>query len=264
MKYGICLQSMVPLRESPSHKSQMTNQLLFGDLFLIKDKTEDWFFVESIDDNYEAWLDEKQTVIISESDFKKIEKSPRAYSLEDCTSSHSNKKLVKYTLGSSLPLYSNNNFHIVDEIFPHTKQVQHPSNLLHSADFNEIIILLAKKYLNSPYLWGGRSVFGIDCSGLTQIVFKMAGIFLPRDASQQIKYGETISFLEETKQGDLAFFENEEGNIVHVGILIDNQTIIHSSGSVRIDKIDHHGIYDGKLKKYTHKLRLIKRFSINP
>lgn len=134
--------------------------------------------------------------------------------------------------------------------YNHLKDVFRPSH----ADYT-----YEKKYLNAPYLWGGRSIFGIDCSGFIQIVFKMAGIMLPRDSSQQIEKGEIINFLEEARQGDLAFFEDEEGTIIHVGILIDNQTIIHASGKVRIDKIDHNGIYNKELQKYTHKLRLVKR-----
>jgi len=113
--------------------------------------------------------------------------------------------------------------------------------------------------LNSPYLWGGKNPFGIDCSGFTQLVFKLNGHKISRDASQQVELGSPLSFVEEAEAGDLAFFDNEEGKIVHVGILLDNQTIIHASGKIRIDKFDHYGIFHSEIKKYSHNLRVIKR-----
>jgi cell wall-associated NlpC family hydrolase len=122
------------------------------------------------------------------------------------------------------------------------------------------IIENAYMYLHSPYLWGGRTPFGIDCSGFTQMVYKLAGIRLKRDASQQAEQGTLINLIDEARQGDLAFFDNEEGRIIHVGIMLPNNKIIHASGKVRIDSIDHHGIYNLETKKYTHNLRIIKRF----
>jgi cell wall-associated NlpC family hydrolase len=118
---------------------------------------------------------------------------------------------------------------------------------------------LAGIYLNAPYQWGGKSPFGIDCSGFVQLIFKMHGILLPRDARVQAEYGNTLSFVEEAEPGDLAFFDNEEGNIIHVGMVIAGGKIIHASGKVRIDKLDHQGIYNVEARNYTHRLRLLKR-----
>jgi cell wall-associated NlpC family hydrolase len=119
----------------------------------------------------------------------------------------------------------------------------------------------AKKYLNAPYLWGGKSPFGIDCSGFTQIVFKIHHKKLLRDASQQATQGETVAFRSAAIGGDLAFFDNEDGKIIHVGIMLNNHQIIHAAGKVRIDPIDDQGIFNPELGKYTHKLRIIKRFA---
>ncbi|MGB1282046.1 MAG: C40 family peptidase, partial [Schleiferiaceae bacterium] len=120
------------------------------------------------------------------------------------------------------------------------------------------LIETALSYTGTPYLWGGRTTFGIDCSGFTQMVYRMNGIYLPRDASQQAKKGTTLSFLEECQPGDLAFFDNAEGAIVHVGIVMEDYKIIHASGRVRIDTLDHSGIYNEELGRHTHKLRVLK------
>ncbi|MPN27215.1 hypothetical protein SDC9_174643 [bioreactor metagenome] len=121
------------------------------------------------------------------------------------------------------------------------------------------ILKIATMYLNAPYLWGGKSLLGIDCSGLVQVVFSICGIQLPRDASQQVEKGDLVNFLGEAQQGDLAFFDNEAGNITHVGILLDATRIIHASGWVKIEKIDNHGIISSQTGEYTHKLKVIKR-----
>ena len=123
----------------------------------------------------------------------------------------------------------------------------------------ESIVEDALGFLNAPYLWGGRSFFGIDCSGFTQIIYKINGIKLPRDAYQQVECGEALDFVEEAKGGDLAFFENENGDIIHVGIMLDDQKIIHAHGKVRIDELDSIGVFNKEQNKHTHKLRIIKR-----
>lgn len=89
----------------------------------------------------------------------------------------------------------------------------------------------------------------------------MDNLYAPlyRDASQQAREGEPLSFIEESEVGDLAFFDNDEGNITHVGIIMDNNYIIHASGKVRIDRLDHLGIYNPETNKHTHKLRVIKK-----
>ncbi|RYG37708.1 MAG: NlpC/P60 family protein, partial [Chitinophagaceae bacterium] len=122
------------------------------------------------------------------------------------------------------------------------------------------LIPTAFLYLNSPYLWGGKTPFGIDCSGLTQMVYKLNGYALPRDASQQALVGEPLSFIEESESGDLAFFDNDEGRIIHVGLIMEDNYIIHASGRVRIDRLDHLGIYNAEVNRHTHKLRVIKKF----
>ena len=127
-----------------------------------------------------------------------------------------------------------------------------------SHDLRESIALTAKELLNIPYLWGGRNFFGVDCSGLVHLVYKVNGIKMPRDSYQQAEIGTPLSFVEESQPGDLAFFENSEGKIIHVGIMLENQKIIHCSGKVRIDELDSSGIFNKEINEHTHKLRFVK------
>ena len=114
-------------------------------------------------------------------------------------------------------------------------------------------------YLKAPYVWGGKSIFGLDCSGLVQQLYGLVGIQLPRDARQQVEHGQPVHFVVQARPGDLAFFDNAEGRIVHVGLVLEEGRILHAHGEVRIDPLDHNGIYNKDLGRYTHKLRIIRR-----
>ena len=167
------------------------------------------------------------------------------------------EQTVMIVAGSTLPCWRPNlkEFTLQFRSFAHTGNVTYRK----PANVRKLIIDQALKYYNAPYLWGGRSPFGIDCSGLTQIIYKMGGMRMPREASQQVHCGRALSFIEETKPGDLAFFDDEEGKIVHVGIIWEKNKIIHASGQVRIDNVDQFGIFNVETKRYTHQMRVMKR-----
>lgn len=256
MDKGICILPMIPVRERPSDKSQMINQLLFGDIVQIKDRYKNWLFTVTFHDGYAGWVDEKQISFPPSSFVEQIESEEPVFltgKYVEAFAENGNK--LSLTMGSRLPKFDGYTFHINDSEY----RIASETAVLLGKRPPEVIINMAKKYLGSPYLWGGRSCFGNDCSGFTQIVYRICGHKLHRDASQQAEQGKLISFVEEAKAADLAFFENEEGTIVHVGIMLNNHQIIHSSGQVRIDTIDHVGIFNESAKKYSHKLRFIKR-----
>ena len=230
----------------------MVSQLLFGDSFKIIETSPKWTKINTTFDNYEGWIDNKQFQEITENQFNLLENSESVLNGEliDFISYETNQ-LMPIPLGSSLNFLDINEVNTANFQFEGKKEcgVKPKDNLLKTAFL----------YLNAPYLWGGKTPFGIDCSGFTQMVYKLNGYKLLRDASQQAKQGEALSFIEESEPGDLAFFDNDEGNIIHVGIMMENNYIIHASGKVRIDRIDHLGIYNVDTGRHTHKLRVIKK-----
>jgi len=257
--YGICNLSIVPCRKEPSDRSEMVTQLLFGEHFRILEEQDSWCLIKIAYDNYECWIDKKQFLPIERHTFDILNSTDSYFSNELVQIMMDNKTswVFPVVIGSTLPNFDKNECVIENQSY--TYEGDHITGLLQLDQCRVGIIEAAMMYLNSPYLWGGKTPFGIDCSGLTQMVFKLNGIKLKRDAYQQAEQGETLSFVEEAEAGDLAFFDNEEGKIVHVGIVMDDNKIIHASGKVRIDGFDHQGIFNNDKKDYSHRLRLLKR-----
>lgn len=256
--FGVCNLSLVPLRAEASDRSEMLSQLLFGDHFEILETTEKWIRIRTFYDDYEGWIDPKQCVIADEQTFTELNSPAPMLGLEVShrVQNLANGEYLNLVAGSFLPNYQDGETRIGATSY----SLAAGSVSTDKRCFETEVISTARFYLNSPYLWGGRSVFGIDCSGFSQMVFRQFGIRLKRDAWQQAEQGELVDFLQEAKAGDLAFFDNSEGRIIHVGIMLNNTQIIHASGRVKIDTIDTEGIYSDELKRYTHKLRIIKRF----
>ena len=250
--FGICNLSIIPLRIDSSDRSEIVSQILFGEHFEIIEQQKVWTKIKLHYDNYEGWIDTKQYKLISEENYKTLcnEAIILNADLVEYIAAPNNI-LIPITLGASLSFLNHNDINTDNYEFEGLKisGIKPKSNL----------VSLAFLYLNAPYLWGGKTPFGIDCSGFTQMVYKLNGHKLLRDASQQATQGEVLSFIEESEPGDLAFFDNEEGTIIHVGIILENNYIIHASGKVRVDRLDHLGIYNAELNRHTHRLRVIKK-----
>ena len=250
--FGICNLAMIPLRAEASDKSEIVSQVLFGEHFEVLEQQKQWTYIKTQFDQYEGWIDTKQFLTITESNYLQL--SSDAIIL--------NADLIEYILAPSnllipIPLGASLSFLNYPEI--NTIPFDFEGTKISGIKPKKNIVSSAFMYLNAPYLWGGKTPFGIDCSGFTQMVYKLNGYKLLRDASQQATQGEALSFIEESEPGDLAFFDNDEGNIIHVGIIMEENYIIHASGKVRIDRLDHLGIYNAETNKHTHKLRVIKK-----
>jgi len=254
MEKLICANVFVPLRIGPSHKSEQGSQILFGEKYTILDRSVKWIKIRNEFDGYEGWIDDdhhlylesgqdhsKSDILAIKNEFKNIEE--HSIVLEAGSEIYNfNREKQTFTIGDST--YSSTDKVIL-------------------CPLNETVSQTAMRFLNCPYLWGGRISGGMDCSGLSQLVYKLHGYSLPRDSFKQAEIGKTISFLDEAKAGDLLFFDNKAGNITHVGLLLEKGYVIHCSGKVRIDRIDHQGIYIEESGRYTHNLRTIKRVMIN-
>ena len=250
--FGICNLAIIPLRAEPNDRSEIVSQVLFGEHFEVLEQLKQWSKIKLQYDQYEGWVDSKQYQKISDSEYKHLNTDAivlNADLVDYITAPHN--LLMPIPLGASLSFLNHPeiNTHNFDFEGLKTSGVKPKSNL----------IITAFTYLNAPYLWGGKTPFGVDCSGLTQMVYKLNGYPLLRDAGQQSTQGEALSFIEESEPGDLAFFDNEEGKIIHVGIIMEDNYIIHASGKVRIDRLDHLGIYNAEINRHTHKLRVIKK-----
>jgi hypothetical protein len=250
--FGICNLAIVPVRLEPNHRSEMVSQLLFGEHFEILEQAKGWVKIKLQFDDYEGWIDEKQFQPISETEYQKLSETSIVLSSD----------LIEYISGKDnllfpIPLGASLSFLDVPEI--NTSDFHFEGLKTSDKKPKSEILKTAFMYLNTPYLWGGKTPFGIDCSGFVQMVYKLNGYSLSRDAYQQATQGEVLSFIEEAEAGDLAFFDNEEGKITHVGILMNDNYIIHAHGKVRIDRLDHLGIMNVDTKRHTHKLRVIKK-----
>ena len=255
--YGICNLCVIPCRAEPSDRSEMVTQLLFGERFKVISEERNWFQIITAFDHYNCWIDKKQFLQVSEETFNELNEIPSTLS-SDLVQVITNKEtgaVMPVVIGSSLPLFNGESCNLEGHEFIYEGQHVHPQQIINRSKLVEI----AYSYLNCPYLWGGRTPFGIDCSGFTQMCYKLSGISIPRDASQQSEIGQILSFVEEAEEGDLAFFDNAEGRIIHVGIVLKNNHIIHASGKVRIDRFDHYGIFNTESGNYTHNLRLLKK-----
>ncbi len=259
--FAITLNSIVPMRSESKEQSEMCNQLLFGDLVEIIEEDTNFYRIANTFDNYQGWVDKKMLTPISDAialAIKEEEHPQINRPIASCFIESKNENIL-LSGGSSLPFYNkkkesfalgDNTYHI------DLSQVNLPLTKIFTGDE---LLSVAFMYLNTPYLWGGRNALGIDCSGFVQVVLSICGIKFPRDTTQQVNEGSLISFLPEARSGDLAFFENTSGNISHVGILINNNQLIHASGRVKIESIDAQGIIHETTGKYTHRLRVIKR-----
>lgn len=248
MQYGICNLGIVPIRLEPNDSSEMVTQVLYGDSFKVLEQRKKWSRIRIAYDNYEGWIDNKQYLEVDKDIYTQLTTSVPVIS----------KDLIQFVSDEKDNLYPipvGCDLNVLDLL---SHKFEGHNIVVDSADKSNIVNT-AFLYLNAPYLWGGKTPFGIDCSGFTQMVYKLNGVKLKRDASEQAMQGEPLSFIEESEPGDLVFFDNVDGDIIHVGIIMENNHIIHAHGKVRIDRLDHSGIYNIDLNKHTHKLRVIKK-----
>lgn len=245
--YGICRLTIVPLRAAPNDKAEIVSQLLFGEHYAVLEQEGEWMQVRMSYDEYVGWIDAKQHAPINADYFNYLETVELKVTTDVVSAILFKGKNLNIVMGSLLPISSSEIFRMEEQLAFNGEA----KNIGKKMDAS-YLRSTAMKYRNSPYLWGGKSPFGIDCSGFVQQVYKICGYRLQRDASQQAMQGKQVDNLDDALEGDLVFFKNGKEHVSHVGILLDEMKIIHASGKVRVDRISNDGITDIDNNKVSH------------
>ncbi len=251
MEYGICILGTIPLRNEANDQSEIVSQVLFGQHFKILEIKPKWIKIKLAIDNYEGWICAKQYEEITYEDYDNlcINDFPLVGSIFTKIQKLNSKESIPISMGATLPFFNNGIVKIRKHKFKFSGDI--------ASKNTSDLIKYAFRLINAPYLWGGKSILGIDCSGFTQLVFSLCGIYLPRDAYQQVKMGQSVN-IDNIYPADLVFFENNN-KINHVGIALENHQIIHASGKVRVDNLSKEGILLASNKQLTHRLHSVKR-----
>lgn len=202
---GICRLSVVAIRDQPKPDAKMCSQLLFGEHYSVINRDGDWLRIVLYFDESEGWIHSSQHTLISEDYFNQVNMSDYKVCTDVTGTIFFQKKNVHILLGSVLPITTNELFKIEEQVAYNGDS----KSLSQKREF-EFMKGIIKHYMHAPYLFGGKSPFGIDEGALIQQVFKICGYRMPRTISEQAKVGTEIASVDDLKPGDLIYSNHEE------------------------------------------------------
>jgi gamma-D-glutamyl-L-lysine dipeptidyl-peptidase len=254
--YGVCRLAIVAVRKNPSDAAEQVTQLLFGDHYHVHASSPDrkWLHITIFSDQTEGWIDTRQHHAITPEYFEQINQADFKITMDIASNILYKKSPLTIVMGSIVPI-SNSELFKMEEQLAFNGEAK---SLGQRRDF-EFLKSIALKYVNAPYQWGGKSPFGIDAAGLVQMIFKIVGYVLPRDITHLNLQSKSSTSTGDALPGDLAFFQNKKGEVNHVGIVLEDEKIIHASGRVKVDHLYDEGILDTETKIYTHHLSGFRR-----
>lgn len=253
-KFGIINLSVANIRSEAKHPAELATQALLGTCVNVLKENDGWYLIQT-PDKYIAWVDDDGVQLVNETELNNWKNSDKIIITKDYSAiikepKVESSKISDVVLGDILKKikvvgkYTKVEFPDGRVGFITSNHTSSYNEWFNSARANELTIVnTANDFMGLPYLWGGTSLKGVDCSGFTKTVYYMNGVLLPRDASQQVHIGELVDTkdnFDNLKPGDLLFFgrrgsDTEKEKVTHVAIYIGNKQYIHSAGRVRIN-----------------------------
>ena len=243
------------VRARPRLDAALTSQLLFGEPVLLLQNLGEYQRVRCPEDGFEGFVRTDQLLAVPEDVFV-AQLSRPAFNLDLFSMLRGPQQGVPITFGARLADFDGLRLQHGGQYFEYSGQAALTDDITASAD---TLLRLAYKWLYVPGMHGGRTPMGVDPVAFVQLVYRILNLRLPRRADAMVERGELVDFVVQAQVGDVAFFDNAKRKIEHVGLLLPDSKILHVGDRVRVDALDHYGIFNYDLGRYTHRLRVVKR-----